>query len=80
MTVMPVGNAGRSIAARVAAITGHALTAYDCRPKLFAHMDARAWFSGNKDFAVTSAFPIGTLQGGYFILAARALGFCCRPF
>lgn len=73
------GNADKTMAAPVTAIIGYDLKFYDHLPKLFPHMDARAWFSGNKDFADTSAFRNGSLQGGYFILAARALGLDCGP-
>jgi len=73
------GNAEKTMAAPATAIIGHDLQFYDQLPKLFPHADARAWFTGNKDFADTSAFRNGTLQGGYFILAARALGLDCGP-
>ena len=46
---------------------------------LFPHVDARAWFAGKPDHILTTAFRNGTLQGGYLILAARALGLDCGP-
>ena len=52
---------------------------YDKLPKLFPHADARSWFVGNEKLADTTAFRNGTLQGGYLILAARALGLDCGP-
>lgn len=73
------GNVEKTMAAPVTAIIGYDLKFYDQLPKLFPHADARAWFTGNKEFADTSAFRNGTLQGGYFILAARALGLDCGP-
>ncbi len=73
------GNAEKTMAAPVTAIIGHDLKFYDQLPKLYPHTDARAWFAGSKEFADTSAFRNGTLQGGYFILAARALGLDCGP-
>ena len=73
------GNADKTMAAPVTAIIGYDLKFYDQLPKLFPHTDAKAWFTGNKEFADTSAFRNGTLQGGYFILAARALGLDCGP-
>ena len=39
----------------------------------------RSYFVGNKQFADESAFRNGSLQGGYFILAARAVGLDCGP-
>ncbi len=73
------GNVEKTMAAPVTAIIGHDLEFYEHLPKLFPHMDARSWFSGNEEFAKVSAFRNGTLQGGYFILAARALGLDCGP-
>ena len=43
-------------------------------PRLFPHADARSWFSGNPELAEETAFRNSSLQGAYFILAARALG------
>ena len=73
------GNVEKTMTAPVTAIIGHDLRFYDHLPKLFPHTDAKSWFSGNKAFADLSAFRNGTLQGGYFILAARALGLDCGP-
>ena len=41
--------------------------------------NAKSWFAGKKEHADTTAFRNGSLQGGYFILAARALGLDCGP-
>lgn len=73
------GNVEKTMAAPVTAIIGHDLKFYDHLPKLFPAMDAKSWFVGNDEFANVSAFRNGTLQGGYFILAARALGLDCGP-
>ena len=73
------GNVEKTMAAPVTAIIGHDLAFYDHLPRLFPHADAKSWFTGNKAFADASAFRNGTLQGGYFILAARALGLDCGP-
>lgn len=48
-------------------------------PWLFPHADARSWFAGSEELRRTSAFRNSTLQGGYFILAARALGLDTGP-
>jgi 3-hydroxypropanoate dehydrogenase len=65
--------------APVTVIIGHDMHFYDKLPKLFPHTDARSWFVGNEKLAETTAFRNGTLQGGYLILAARALGLDCGP-
>ena len=48
-------------------------------PWLFPHTDAKSWFSGNEEAREESAFRNSTLQGAYFILAARALGLDTGP-
>jgi 3-hydroxypropanoate dehydrogenase len=71
------GNYDKTLAAPVTAIVAYDLEFYEKLPKLFPHVDARSWFVGKHDHIVTTAFRNGTLQGGYFILAARALGLDC---
>jgi 3-hydroxypropanoate dehydrogenase len=70
------------MAAPAVAIIGYDLRFYDHLPKLFPHnLDARNWFAGEEKaaHATTAAFRNGSLQGAYFIIAARALGFDCGP-
>ena len=52
---------------------------YDHLPDLFPHTDARSWFVGNEAVAKTTAFRNPSLQGAYFIMAARALGLDTGP-
>lgn len=73
------GNVEKTMAAPVVAVIGHDLEFYEHLPKLFPHTDARAWFLGNDPLIETTAFRNGSLQGAYFILAARALGLDCGP-
>jgi 3-hydroxypropanoate dehydrogenase len=73
------GNVEKTMAAPATAIIGHDLTFYEKLPELFPHTDARAWFVGNDALIAATAFRNGTLQGGYFIIAARAMGLDCGP-
>ncbi len=41
---------------------------------LFPHEDRRPHFDGKPEFSEETAFRNGTLQGAYFMIAARALG------
>jgi 3-hydroxypropanoate dehydrogenase len=66
-------------AAPVTAILAYDRRFYDHLPTLFPHMDARSLFVGNEPLREETAFRNGSLQGGYFILAARALGLDCGP-
>lgn len=75
MPFLSEGNAEKTLTAPVCAIIGHDLEFYDHLAQLFPHnLDAINWFKGKPDHIETTAFRNGTLQGGYFILAARALG------
>ena len=66
-------------AAPVTAIIGMDLEFYEHLPRLFPHADARSWFAGNDKLVEVSAFRNSSLQGGYFIMAARALGLDTGP-
>ncbi|WP_308367656.1 MULTISPECIES: malonic semialdehyde reductase [unclassified Microbulbifer] len=73
------GNVDKTMAAPVTAIIAHDMKFYDYLPKLFPHAPARDWFVDNSELAAATAFRNGSLQGGYFILAARAVGLDCGP-
>jgi 3-hydroxypropanoate dehydrogenase len=73
------GNIEKTMAAPVTVIVAQDPLFYQQLPKLFPPADAKAWFSGNPDLAEETAFRNSTLQGGYLILAARALGIDCGP-
>ncbi|GGI82934.1 putative NADH dehydrogenase/NAD(P)H nitroreductase [Polymorphobacter multimanifer] len=72
-------NGPKILAAPVTAIIGFDTKFYDKLPELFPHTDARSWFTGSEKMARDTAFRNSSLQGGYFILAARALGWDCGP-
>jgi 3-hydroxypropanoate dehydrogenase len=72
-------NVEKTMAAPVTVIVAYDLEFYEKLPRLFPHVDARAWFAGNASLIQATAFRNGSLQGGYLILAARALGLDCGP-
>ena len=72
-------NAEKILKAPVTAIIASDNEFHENLPELFPHADARSWFVGNEALAQTTAFRNSTLQGGYFILAARALGLDTGP-
>ena len=72
-------NKAKILAAPVTAIIGFDTRFYDRLPELFPHADAKSWFSGNPALARETAFRNSSLQGAYFILAARALGWDTGP-
>ena len=73
------GNVNKTMAAPVTAIIAYDLEFYNHLPKLYPHADARSWFVGKPPFILDTAFRNGTLQGAYFMLAARSLGLDCGP-
>ena len=77
--LMSPGNRDKTAQAPVTAILGMDLAFPDTLPKLFPHADARSWFAGDDAKIAETAFRNSSLQGGYFIVAARALGLDCGP-
>jgi 3-hydroxypropanoate dehydrogenase len=63
---LSAGNTAKTMAAPATAIVAYDPRFYDTLVRLFPHVDARSWFAGS-------------LQGAYFIIAARALGLDCGP-
>jgi len=76
---LSAGNLDKTMSAPVTAILAYDRRFYEELPRLFPHTDARAWFVGNDALIEQTAFRNGTLQGAYFMLAARALGLDCGP-
>jgi len=72
-------NVEKTMAAPVTAIIAWDTEFYDHLPKLFPHADMRSYFVGNPALIEETGFRNGSLQGGYFILAARAVGLDCGP-
>jgi len=73
------GNRVKTLAAPVTVIVATDYAFYEKLPQLFPHADAKSWFVGNQALIDTTAFRNATLQGAYFMLAARALGLDCGP-
>ncbi|ADG17665.1 malonic semialdehyde reductase [Paraburkholderia atlantica] len=76
---LSAGNLEKTMAAPVTVIVAMDMAFYEHLPKLFPHADARSWFVGNERLIADTAFRNSTLQGGYLILAARALGLDTGP-
>jgi 3-hydroxypropanoate dehydrogenase len=72
-------NADKIRNAPVTVIIGMDMEFYEQLPELFPPADARSWFAGNPASSEPTAFRNSSLQGAYFILAARALGLDSGP-
>lgn len=74
------GNRAKTMTAPACAIIGYDLEFYENLPRVFPHnQSAKSWFTSSPAHAETTAFRNGSLQGAYFILAARALGLDTGP-
>jgi 3-hydroxypropanoate dehydrogenase len=68
------GNVDKTKAAPVTAIIGYDLRFYERLPQRFPHRpEMKDPFAANPRLAETTAFRNGTLQGAYFMIAARAV-------
>ena len=72
-------NKPKVLKAPVTVIIGMDENFHEYLPELFPHTDAKAWFDGNEALRKESAFRNSSLQGAYFIIAARALGLDTGP-
>jgi 3-hydroxypropanoate dehydrogenase len=79
LACMNSGNVEKTRTAPVTAIIGMDMEFYEKLPQLFPHTDARSWFAGNQSAIDATAMRNSSLQGGYFIMAARAVGLDCAP-
>jgi 3-hydroxypropanoate dehydrogenase len=72
-------NVEKTKAAPVTAIVAWDSEFYKELPNLFPHADMRSYFVGNQALIDETAFRNSSLQGAYFIIAARAVGLDCGP-
>lgn len=76
---LSVNNVEKTMNAPVTAIIGYDTKFYEKMNVLWPHADAVAIFEGKQKLIFETAFRNGTLQGAYFIIAARSLGLDCGP-
>lgn len=72
-------NADKIIAAPVSVIIAMDYDFHENLPELFPHADAKSWFEGDLEGRKTGAMRNSSLQGAYFIMAARAIGLDTGP-
>ena len=74
------GNVEKTMTAPVTVIVAYDLLFYEKLPKLFPHNPAmRDLFAKNPQLVETTARRNSSLQGAYFMIAARAAGLDCGP-
>jgi len=79
LAALAPSNVEKTKAAPVTVIVAWDTEFYEKLPKLFPHADMRSYFVGKQPLIDESALRNSSLQGGYFILAARAVGLDCGP-
>ncbi|NOC83101.1 malonic semialdehyde reductase [Ruegeria sp. HKCCD6428] len=67
-------NVPKMMDAPVTAIIAYDMDFWKELPFLFPHEDRRPLFENKPDYVADTAFRNGTLQGAYFMIAARAVG------
>ncbi|MBY0582498.1 MAG: malonic semialdehyde reductase [Sphingomonas sp.] len=72
-------NAPKIMSAPVSVVIGMDENFHELLPELFPHTNAKAWFEHSAEARHVSAFRNSSLQGAYFIIAARALGLDTGP-
>ena len=76
---LDIGNVDKTMAAPVTALLAYDLEFYEHLPYLFPFAPAKSWYEGKHPFIEDTAFRNSSLQGAYFIIAARAHGLDCGP-
>lgn len=72
-------NVEKTMTAPVTVIVAWDTEFHEKLPQLFPARDMRSMFAGNAALIHETAFRNGTLQGAYFMIAARGLGLDCGP-
>jgi len=73
------GNVDKTRSAPVTVVIAYDTEFYEKLPKLSPNRDMRSVFIGKPELIQETAFRNGSLQGAYFIIAARAVGLDCGP-
>jgi 3-hydroxypropanoate dehydrogenase len=70
-------NLEKTLKAPLVAIVAHDLQFWENLPRMFHNPAAITWFKDKGAHTETTAFRNATLQGGYYLLALRAVGLDC---
>jgi len=73
------GNVDKAMSAPAVAIISYDLEFYEKLDYLFPHTDAKSWYEGKPDKIKSVGEMNATLQGAYFMMAARSVGLDCGP-
>jgi 3-hydroxypropanoate dehydrogenase len=79
MPALSSGNKKKNYGGAVIAILAYDMRFFEHLPKLFHNPAARSWYETTPEAIRTTALRNSSLQGAYFIMAARASGLDCSP-
>ena len=79
LSALSAGNLEKTRVAPVTVIVAYDAQFFELMPRIWHNPASRNTFAENPALAHATAFRNGSLQGGYLILAARALGLDCGP-
>lgn len=79
LPAMSPGNLDKTREAPVTVIVAYDTRFYEHMPQIWHKPGAMEMFEGNAPMAAGTAVRNGTLGGGYFMIAARAVGLDCGP-
>ena len=79
LATLSPGNVEKTKTAPVTAVCAYDTKFFEHLPMLFPHADFKSGYEANPARAVQAGSFNATLQIGYFILAARAVGLDCGP-
>jgi 3-hydroxypropanoate dehydrogenase len=79
MPALSSGNKKKNYGGAVIAILAYDMRFFEHLPKLFHNPAARSWYETTPEAIRTTALRNSSLQGAYFIMAARAIGLDCSP-
>ena len=72
-------NAKKALGAPVVAIFAYDMRFFEHLPRMYHDPRARSWYDTMPEQIATTALRNASLQGAYFMLAARAFGLDCGP-
>ncbi len=72
-------NLKKTMSAPVVAVLAYDMRFFEHLPRMYSNPQARSWYETTPEAIRTTALRNASLQGAYFMLAARAMGLDCGP-
>src|SRR5262249_15638809 len=79
LPALSTANKRKSLGAPVVALLAYDMHFFEHLPRMYHDQRARSWYETTPEQIRTTALRNASLQGAYFMLAARACGLDCGP-